>query len=71
MVRVSGILGWVSFILVLVGGINWGLWGIFHFNLVDIILGDFSLLSRLVYVLVGAGAGYLIYMLVKQRKMVA
>ena len=39
--------------LVIVGALNWGLVGLFHFNLVSAIFGDMSLLSRLVYILVG------------------
>jgi uncharacterized membrane protein YuzA (DUF378 family) len=55
-----GIYEWISYILVLVGGINWGLVGLFKFNLVEVILGG-GFLARLVYILVGVGAGYLIY----------
>lgn len=42
--------------LVIVGGLNWGLVGLFDFNLVSAIFGDMSTLSRIVYVLVGASA---------------
>lgn len=45
-------------ILVIVGGLNWGLFGGFHFDLVASILGQFSAVSRLVYVLVGLAALY-------------
>lgn len=41
--------------LVVIGAINWGLVGLFHFNLVDRILGEMSIASRVVYVLVGIG----------------
>jgi hypothetical protein len=44
-------------ILVVVGAVNWGLVGLFQFDLVAMIFGDMSVISRLVYVLVGlAGA---------------
>lgn len=46
----------VTLLLVIVGGLNWGLVGLFGFNLVAALLGDASLLSRVVYVLVGASA---------------
>lgn len=46
----------VTLLLVIVGGLNWGLVGLFGFDLVAAIFGDASLLSRLVYVLVGASA---------------
>ena len=46
----------VALVLLVVGGINWGLVGAFDFNLVDSILGEGSALSRTVYVLVGLAA---------------
>jgi len=48
----------VTFILVIIGGLNWGLVGLFAFNLVNFIFGDMSALSRLVYILVGLSALY-------------
>lgn len=56
---------WVALVLVIVGGLNWGLVGAFDFNLVATIFGDMSVLSRIVYVLVGLSAVYLIYTAVK------
>ena len=44
--------------LIVIGGLNWGLVGLFDFNLVAAILGDMSMLSRLVYILVGISAIY-------------
>ena len=49
-------LDWLALILVVVGALNWGLVGLFKFDLVAAILGDMSLLSRFVYILVGASA---------------
>lgn len=46
----------LTLILVIVGGLNWGLVGLFNFDLVAAILGTGSLLSRIVYVLVGVSA---------------
>jgi hypothetical protein len=46
-------------ILLVVGGLNWGLWGIFQFDLVAAIFGGNSApLSRIVYTLVGIAAAY-------------
>ena len=45
-------------VLLVVGGLNWGLVGIFDFNLVAGIFGQASLLSRLVYAVVGLCALY-------------
>ncbi len=46
----------VTFILVIVGALNWGLVGIFDFNLVTWILGSVPAIERLVYILVGIAA---------------
>ncbi len=46
----------IALILVIVGGLNWGLVGLLDFDLVAAIFGSMSLLSRIVYVLVGLGA---------------
>lgn len=49
----------VAFVLLVVGGLNWGLVGLFNFDLVGSILGTGSALTQLVYVLVGVSAVYL------------
>jgi uncharacterized membrane protein YuzA (DUF378 family) len=46
----------VTLALVIVGGLNWGLVGLFSFDLVAAIFGEMSALSRIVYVLVGLSA---------------
>lgn len=43
-----------TLVLSIIGCINWGLVGLFNFNLVEYLLGDESLLTRIVYVLVMA-----------------
>lgn len=43
----------IALILVIVGAINWGLIGLFGFNLVDTLFGIGTALSRIVYTLVG------------------
>ena len=48
----------VAAVLLVVGGLNWGLVGLFNFDLVAAILGEASILSRIVYVLVGLCAVY-------------
>lgn len=49
----------VAFTLLIVGGLNWGLWALFNFNLVNTILGAWPTVEKLVYVLVGASAVYI------------
>jgi uncharacterized protein len=46
----------VAFALLVVGGLNWGLVGLFEFNLVETIFGANSTLTMVVYVLVGLSA---------------
>ena len=48
----------VAAVLLVVGGLNWGLVGLLSFDLVKAIFGDMSILSRLVYILVGLSAVY-------------
>lgn len=43
----------IALILIIIGAINWGLIGIFNFNLVDTLLGTMSVLSQIIYTLVG------------------
>jgi len=45
-------------VLLVVGGLNWGLVGLFNFDLVATLLGDMSAASRVVYSLVGLCAVY-------------
>ena len=52
---------WIAMVLLIVGGINWGLVGLFDLDLVAAIFGDMSLGSRLVYILVGASALWCLY----------
>ena len=43
----------IALVLVIIGAINWGLIGIFNFNLVDTVFGAMSIISRIIYILVG------------------
>ena len=43
----------IALVLIIIGAINWGLVGIFNFNLVDAIFGAMSVISRIIYILVG------------------
>lgn len=57
-------LDWVAWVLVIVGGLNWGLVGFFKWDLVAAIFGDMSGVSRVVYGLVGLAALYMLVMVV-------
>lgn len=54
-------LDWIAFVLVAVGALNWGLVGIFQWDLVAAIFGDMSTIARVVYSLVGVAAVYRIF----------
>ncbi len=47
--------------LTIIGGLNWGLIGLFDFNLVAAVFGGGNLISRIVYILVGLSAVWLVY----------
>lgn len=43
----------IALVLIIIGAINWGLIGLFNFNLVATIFGDMTIISRIIYGLVG------------------
>jgi len=59
MVKNLSALDWIAVILVIVGGLNWGLIGVFGWDLVAAIFGAMSVVSQVVYILVGIAAIYL------------
>lgn len=58
----------IALVLVIVGGLNWALVGIFKFDLVAGIFGDMSVVSRIVYILVGIAAVYMAIIATKLGK---
>ena len=42
-----------ALVFTIIGAINWGFIGLFNFNLVDAIFGAMSIISRIIYILVG------------------
>jgi uncharacterized membrane protein YuzA (DUF378 family) len=46
----------ITLVLLIIGGLNWGLVGLFGFDLVAAIFGEMSAFSRIVYCLVGLSA---------------
>jgi len=61
----------ITLILLIVGGLNWGLVGLANFDLVAALFGEMSPLSRLVYLLVGLSALWQIVPLVAAPKTLA
>jgi len=51
---------WIALILTVIGGLNWGLIGLINLNIVEAIFGVGSIITRVVYVIVGLAALYLI-----------
>lgn len=57
----------VALILIIIGGLNWGLVGFFDYNLVDALFGVGSVASRVVYAIVGLAALYKLVVAVAVR----
>lgn len=61
--RRMGAFDWLAMVLMVIGGINWGLVGVMNIDLVAAVFGDGSTAARVVYALVGLAALYSIYTL--------
>lgn len=57
----------IALLLVIIGAINWGLIGLFNFNLVDAIFGTMSAISKIIYTLVGISGIWCIKLLFADR----
>lgn len=53
-------LDYTALIIAVIGAINWGLVGLFKFNLVSWIFGDMTWITRIIYVVVGICGLYLL-----------
>lgn len=62
------IFDWIAIVLVVVGGLNWGLVAALDLDLVATLFGDMTTLSRIVYGLVGLSAVYLAVISMKLAK---
>ena len=52
-----------------IGAINWGLIGFFRFDLVNVIFGNMSILSRIIYALIGVSGLYSISFYLRNQDM--
>lgn len=50
----------IALTIAIIGTLNWGVIGLFNFNLVALLFGDMTLISRIIYTLVGLCGLYLI-----------
>jgi uncharacterized protein len=55
------VINWICSLLLIIGGLNWGLVGAVDINLIDVIFGAGSGIARLIYCLVGLSAIFKIY----------
>ena len=59
------VIDWIAIVLVIVGALNWGLVGLFGFNLVAALFGGLPTVESIVYILVGIAGLWMIYTAVK------
>lgn len=52
------VIDYIALTLVIIGAVNWGLIGFFNFDLVRVVFGDMTLVSRIIYALVGISGLY-------------
>jgi len=57
----KGTLSTIAVVLVIVGGLNWGLVGLLEWNLVEAIFGISTVITKIIYDLVGLSAIYMVY----------
>lgn len=55
------VLYWIALVLVVIGGLNWGLVGLFGYDLVAAVFGDMTTITKVIYDLVGLAAIYMIF----------
>ncbi len=51
-------LDYTALVFVIIGALNWGLIGLFELDLVRVLFGEMSMLSRIVYIIVGLSGLY-------------
>ena len=51
----------IACVILIIGGLNWGLIGFFDFNLISMIFGEMTALTRLIYCLIGLSGLYTIF----------
>ena len=62
---------WISktvLILIIIGGLNWGLIGVFNFDLIAFLFGPTSLLSRFIHILIGLASVWGLFSLLSETK---
>jgi hypothetical protein len=54
-------LSWTALVILIIGGLNWGLVGLFGYDVVSSVFGSIPALARIIYVVVGLSAIYVIF----------
>lgn len=52
------VLDYIALCLIIIGAINWGLIGFFSFDLVAVIFGNMTIVSRIIYAIIGIAGLY-------------
>ena len=60
----KALVGWV----VIIGALNWGLVGLLNLNIVETVLGAGSILTKIVYILVGLSGAFMAYAMLGKKK---
>lgn len=63
------VIDWIVLILLIVGGVNWGLVELFNFDLVQVLFGSIEVLADIVYIIVGLAGLYAITYLIEDGEM--
>lgn len=58
----------VSLILIIIGAVNWGLIGLFNLDLVATLFGTMSMISRIIYAIIGIAGIYSLMLFAKLKK---
>ncbi|MGE5628898.1 MAG: DUF378 domain-containing protein [Solirubrobacterales bacterium] len=62
------VLDFISLLLVVVGAVNWGLIGFFQYDLVSMIFGPASVITRIIFALVGIAGIYALSFFARDRE---
>jgi len=65
--NVETVVKWVAVALIIIGALNWGLVGAFHFNAVTALFGDMTIVTRVIYILVGVAGLYKLFLIVAKK----
>lgn len=66
--KILKIIDVIAVIVLIIGGLNWGLVGVFNFDLVAYLFGSMTMGAKVVYILVGLSALYTIFFMVRHCK---